>query len=279
MTMEYGLISEMFFGRLYPSEEYSKIDLFSSTFLGDALAFYCKKANENEREGLIKGIELLAHRIKEIDEINEVNRTWRYMASTRSLRIGIEEGRRKQDLALGKPNLARKFENEVSNILEIRQTEILENKIKEEARRKKKLEDLRKKSENDKNLIDSLIIANQNISQAISVSGKVDLTNLLLNVKKDRDNVTRNKAENILSQLSKSRADPKRLKGNEFTAIASMLYRTGWIVKKMTFADWLRAFSEAYQRPTPRYKETQVKVFIESVIIKAPFLKELPFMD
>jgi len=277
--MKSTIISQMYFDKMYPTEEeYNKIDLCSSTFLLDAGDFYCKKANVIEREMLIKGIKFLAFRIKAIDEIKEANRTWRNKASIMTLRIGSEERKRMREHNLGKPNLARKFENEVSNILETRKAELVENKKKVEGRKKMELEDLRKKSELDKNLIECLIIANQNKAQVNPVSGKVDFTNLLLNIKKDRDDVTKNKAEDFFSQLSKSRADPKRLKRNEFTAIASMFYRTGWIVKKMTFADWLRTLSEFYDRPIPTYKETQVKDCIEVLKRKAPFLEKLPFV-
>jgi hypothetical protein len=135
--MKSNIISQMYFGRLYPSEEYNKIDLCSSTFLLDAGDFYRKKANENEREMLIKGIKLLAHSIKEIEEINEAERTWINLASSRALRMAVEEHRQKQNLDLGEPNIARIFDNEVSNILETRIAELEENRRKDDERKEK----------------------------------------------------------------------------------------------------------------------------------------------
>jgi len=265
----------MFFSGLHLPDEQEKIDLCSRDFYLNALDFYRSKANEHQRTDLIAGIKFLSAQIRTYDELTFASDEWKSCATSMNIKeifAGVIAARE------SKPNLVTQFRDKVGLILENRKVWLDNKKARLDERKKKELKNLREKSENDKVLIDSLIIANQNNTQATPVPEKVDFTRLLLNVKKDRDNETRNKAENILSQLSKSRADPKRLKGNEFTAIASMLYRTGWIVKKMTFADWLRTFSEAYQRPLPKYKETQVKVCIESVIIKSPFLKELPFV-
>lgn len=83
----------------------------------------------------------------------------------------------------------------------------------------------------------------------------------------------------IIGELNESKVNPQKAKGKEFTAVASILYHTGWITKNTTFADCLRTFSMAYNRSMPTYKETQVKECIDAVKRKAPFLDKLPFVD
>jgi hypothetical protein len=78
-----------------------------------------------------------------------------------------------------------------------------------------------------------------------------------------------------LAEINESSLNPHRAKGKDFTAIASILYNTGWVSKNTTFADWLREFSDAYKRPIPTYKESQVKDSVEFARRKAPFLDKL----
>ena len=273
--MKNDIFKTMFFSGLYPTEEQVKIDLCSRDFYRDALDFYRSKANEYQRTDLIAGIKFLSAQIRTHDELTLATDEWKSCTTSMNVKeifAGVIAVRK------SKLNLVTQFRDNVGLILENRKVWLDNKKARLDDRKKKELENLREKSENDKVLIDSLIIANQNNARATLVPGKVDFTILLLNIKKDRDDVTRNKAEDFFSQLNESRSDPKKVNGKEFTAIASMFYNTGWIVKNKSFAKWLRALSEFYDRPIPTYKETQVKDCIEDLKRKAPFLEKLPFV-
>ena len=83
--------------------------------------------------------------------------------------------------------------------------------------------------------------------------------------------------EMAMYEVNSSRVNPQNAKKKEFTTVASILFRNEWIVSKTSFTDWLSAFSMAYNRPVPSYKESQVMKSIESLIRKAPFLEKPPF--
>ena len=83
--------------------------------------------------------------------------------------------------------------------------------------------------------------------------------------------------EEAIRDINESRINPQSAKDNEFTALASILYRTDWIHRGTSFADWLRTFSVAYNKPVPKYKESQVKKNKEKLFKKAPFLEFPPY--
>lgn len=273
--MKNDIFKTMFFSGLYPTEEQNKIDLCSRYFYRDALDFYRSKANERQRTDLIAGIKFLSAQIRTYDELTFASDEWKSCTTSMNLKeifagvIAMRES---------KSNFVAQFRDKVDLILENRKAWLDNKKARFVERKKKELENLREKSENDKIIIVSLKNAIKNNIVVAPLTDKQDFSNLLLKVKKDRDNKTRNEVEDILLQLNQTRANPQKVNRKEFTAIASLLYRTGWVVKKLAFLDWLREFSETYGRSTPTYKETQVKIGIESVLTKAPFLKELPFI-
>ena len=96
----------------------------------------------------------------------------------------------------------------------------------------------------------------------------------------------RDKVRIIIEEFNNSKLDPQKIKGKEFTAIASIFYDmvelekdkkpVRFISGKIKFTDWLRIFSEAYHRKKPSYKKTQVTKSIESIKCKLPFLDNPP---
>ena len=264
----------MFFSGLHLPDEQEKIDLCSRDFYLNALDFYRSKANEYQRTDLIAGIKFLSAQIRTHDELTFASDEWKSCATSMNIKeifAGVIAARE------SKPNLVTQFRDKVGLILENRKVWLDNKKARLDERKKKELENLREKSEKDKVLIDSLIIANQNNARATLVPGKVDFTILLLNIKKDRDDVTRNKAEDFFSQLNESRSDPKKVNGKEFTAIASILYNTGWVVNINTFTAWLLLLSNACNRvKKPNYKESGVKDSVKQIKQKYQFLDSLP---
>ncbi|HAQ19233.1 MAG TPA: hypothetical protein DCR40_08380 [Prolixibacteraceae bacterium] len=134
-------ILPMYFQGLYPTNEFHKIDLWSSDFYKDALDFYSKKTGEDGRQMLIKGIAYLIVKIHLIEDLYDVLKVWDSASST----IFSHEVFNRES-----PNLITEFRIEVSNVFESKKQKILESN---------KNELIRLKEEGIKNkiIIDSLI--------------------------------------------------------------------------------------------------------------------------
>jgi len=104
---------------------------------------------------------------------------------------------------------------------------------------------------------------------------QVDFTNIISKIKFDRNGATRQKVKEILNQLSDSVLF-KESNGATFSTIALIIYSSGWTVNVGTFAEWLKLFSEFYNRKKPTYKQNQIECNIEKTKRKYPFLDNIP---
>ena len=107
-------------------------------------------------------------------------------------------------------------------------------------------------------------------------SNGLDLSNILLKIRFDKDGATKKRVEKILTELNEKKLLTES-KDNEFTAVASILYKTGWVINISTFSGWLKLLSTECNRDnTPVYKENQVKDLAGKIKQKYSFLDTLP---
>lgn len=104
---------------------------------------------------------------------------------------------------------------------------------------------------------------------------KLDFDNLLSHIRFDRDEKTKEKVKEYLSQLRES-AYFNKTNNKEFTAVALIFFQTGWVTNTKTFNDWSSIFAKAFARKKSSYKPNQIKKHTGTMKIKIPFLDDLP---
>ena len=105
---------------------------------------------------------------------------------------------------------------------------------------------------------------------------EIDISGVLLKIKFDKNEDTKKRVRNILTELNERKLLTDSI-DKEFTAIASILYNTGWVVNINTFTAWLLLLSNACNRvKKPNYKESGVKDSVKQIKQKYQFLDSLP---
>jgi hypothetical protein len=273
---------------LYPIEQKGKIDLFSGSFYDDALKYFCKDGSDKKQ--LMDCIKIQSYRIENIYEWYEVKAVWERRKRIIEMRMmfrheSIEHIPKK------------KFVEAVGEIL---------NGIKiyldqKQTNRDDEMNALKKKAKRDAILIQSL--ADRSASQGdihektkvkdneVKISylkpltrrleevlektdGKPDFSNVLLKIKFDKDGATRKKVGDILNEIYEREL---HLTSNhkDFTAIASILYKTEWTVNVQTFKEWKELLSMNFGRNISTYKECHVQDNVLALKKKYYFL-DLP---
>jgi hypothetical protein len=103
----------------------------------------------------------------------------------------------------------------------------------------------------------------------------VDFSIILKKIKFDKDEKTKKEANRYLEELSDN-DNFKNANAKEFSAVALIIYKTGWISNTKTFSEWLAIFSEAFDKKKPTYKVNQIENETKTMKIKIPFLDKLP---
>lgn len=285
-------MNTIYFSKLYPNQaDYSKIDLTSLQFYRDTVDLYCQK--KSEREKLIRGIKYLSFKIKNEDELNPVLEAWATAMYSFNVREVFAE--RKHT-----PNLVTEFKDKVAKILKEREIKIIDGKnkilsqLKEENTNLKitnssliktlkfeqtlqiepNLTESRTFSELDQpspigNTVSSKVKKGK--SSLVPQNASIDQIELIV---KSANYKHRNEIKVVLDYLNDNYLCNKD--GKDFTAIALILYNTGYFIQISSFQGFKRLLAGCYGRKIPSYKPSQVKETANIIKGKINCLYNLP---
>lgn len=276
---------------VYPIEQKGKIDLLSGSFYDDALKYFCKDGSDKKQ--LMDCIKIQSYRIENIDEWYEVKAVW----ESRKRIIETRMMFRHESI---ENILKKEFVEAVGKILD----RIKLSLDQKQTNRDDEMKALKKKAKRDAIVIQSLV--DRSVSQGdihektkvdmskdneVKIShpkpltlrskevpkkpdGKPDFSTVLSKIKFDKDGATKTKVGNILNEIY-DRELHITSNHKDFTAIASILYKTDWTVNVQTFKEWKELLSMNFGRNVSTYKECNVQDNVLALKKKYYFL-DLP---